>query len=122
MAKKSLKSLKNGGGSCSAGSAGPVVAPVTAGSEVTAGQSSSTEPAPSLSTSSLQSSSVGGKKRGKKSKTVKTMKGCGNAYCVKCRKKCNMNNCHNTTSKNGRKMLKGNCVHCNTKMNKFLPN
>ena len=108
MAKKSLKSLKNGGGSCSAG---PVVAPVTTGSV-----------APSLSTSSLQSSSVGGKKRGKKSKTVKMMKGCGNAYCVKCRKKCNMNNCHNTTSKNGRKMLKGNCVHCNTKMNKFLPN
>lgn len=72
--------------------------------------------------SSKRQSKSGGRTNSRKTKTVKNTSGCGTAYCVKCKKVCSMNNCNNAMSKNGRKMLKGNCVTCNTKMNKFLPN
>ena len=42
------------------------------------------------------------------------------AYCVKCKSKKWMSNANETTSKNGRKMIKGNCSTCDTKMNKFI--
>jgi len=42
------------------------------------------------------------------------------AYCVKCKATREMKNVENTTSKNGRKMAKGVCPTCGTKMNKFL--
>ncbi len=40
-------------------------------------------------------------------------------YCVKCKSKKEMNNITNAIAKNGRKMVKGNCSHCSTKMNVF---
>ncbi len=42
------------------------------------------------------------------------------AYCVKCKAKREMNNVKEVRSKNGRKMAKGVCPVCGTKMNKFL--
>ena len=42
------------------------------------------------------------------------------AYCVKCKDKREMNDVSETTTKNGRKMAKGVCPTCGTKMNKFL--
>ncbi len=40
-------------------------------------------------------------------------------YCVKCKSKKQISNATNATSKNGRKMIKGNCSTCNTKISKF---
>lgn len=40
-------------------------------------------------------------------------------YCVKCRKKTEISNATNSTSKNGRKMVKGNCPTCSTKICSF---
>ena len=37
-------------------------------------------------------------------------------YCVKCRQKRKIRNPKMGTMKNGRKMMKGNCEKCNTKM------
>ena len=42
------------------------------------------------------------------------------AYCVKCKEKREMNKVKEVRSKNGRKMAKGVCPVCGTKMNKFL--
>ncbi len=42
------------------------------------------------------------------------------AYCVKCKKKREMDNVTKTVSSNGRNMAKGTCPVCGTKMNKFL--
>ena len=60
-------------------------------------------------------------------KSRKTMRGGkrgnmggNNGYCVKCKTVRSMSNTRNSTTKNGRKMLKGNCPSCKTKMNKFL--
>ena len=41
-------------------------------------------------------------------------------YCVKCRASKTMQNCVKDIAKNGRPMLKGSCVDCSTKMNKFV--
>ena len=48
-------------------------------------------------------------------------------YCVTCGRKSGvksreMKDVKITKSKNGRRMAKGVCVKCGTKMNKFLPN
>ena len=43
-----------------------------------------------------------------------------NAYCLKCRKTCEMKSGKNTTLKNGRSAVKGVCVKCGTKMMKFV--
>ncbi len=42
------------------------------------------------------------------------------AYCLKCKNKTEMTNTSNSMTSNGKKVLKGNCTVCNTKMNKFL--
>lgn len=41
-------------------------------------------------------------------------------YCVKCKAKREMKNVTETVSANNRKMAKGVCPNCGTKMNKFL--
>jgi len=42
------------------------------------------------------------------------------AYCVKCKATKEMKDVTEAVSKNGRKMAKGVCPDCGTKMNKFL--
>ncbi len=42
------------------------------------------------------------------------------AYCVKCKEKREMKDPKEATSANGRKMLKGSCPVCGTKMNVFI--
>jgi ssDNA-binding Zn-finger/Zn-ribbon topoisomerase 1 len=42
------------------------------------------------------------------------------AYCVKCKETKEMKNPEETVTSNGRKMAKGVCPDCGTKMNKFL--
>jgi len=42
------------------------------------------------------------------------------AYCVKCKAKREMKDPNEDTTKNGRKMLKGTCPVCGTKMNMFI--
>ena len=42
------------------------------------------------------------------------------AYCVKCKKKVEMQNPTDAVTKNGRKMKKGICPICGTKVNKFV--
>lgn len=41
-------------------------------------------------------------------------------YCVKCRVKKEVENVKNKTAKNGRNMVQGNCMDCNTKCSKFI--
>lgn len=42
------------------------------------------------------------------------------AYCVKCKKKVEVQNQTDATSKNGRKMIKGSCPACGCKVSKFV--
>lgn len=42
-------------------------------------------------------------------------------YCMKCKKKVAIKNGQVVTSANGRKMVKGVCPTCGTKVNLFLP-
>ena len=42
-------------------------------------------------------------------------------YCVKCKMKREISNAEEGTTKNGRRVLKGICGSCGTKMCKFLP-
>ena len=42
-------------------------------------------------------------------------------YCVKCRKKQTIKDGNVETTKNGRKMAKGTCPECGTKVSRFLP-
>lgn len=42
------------------------------------------------------------------------------AYCVKCKAKREMKDAEETKSANGRKMMKGVCSVCGTKMNLFM--
>ena len=44
------------------------------------------------------------------------------AYCVKCRKKVNMNSPKEETLKNGRRAMKGKCPACNTTLCRILGN
>jgi hypothetical protein len=44
------------------------------------------------------------------------------AYCVKCRKKQKMTNSHTVKMKKNRYAIKGECIKCHTKMNKFIAN
>jgi ssDNA-binding Zn-finger/Zn-ribbon topoisomerase 1 len=44
------------------------------------------------------------------------------AYCVKCKEKREMVDAKEEKTSNGRRLLKGICPTCGTKMNKFLPN
>ena len=44
------------------------------------------------------------------------------AYCVKCKSKNEFNNGTIKTNKRGIRYLSGNCVSCNTKVNKFIKN
>lgn len=46
--------------------------------------------------------------------------GVGEGYCVKCRKARQMQNPHEKTMKNGRKMLQGSCAVCGTKISRIL--
>ena len=41
-------------------------------------------------------------------------------YCVKCKKKVEIENGHEKKTKNGRHMMQGHCPHCNTKVSVFL--
>jgi len=43
------------------------------------------------------------------------------AYCVKCKKKRSMKDARIVTNEKGRKMAKGVCPTCGTKMTLFLP-
>jgi hypothetical protein len=43
------------------------------------------------------------------------------AYCVKCKTKRTMQDARIVTNEKGRKMAKGVCPKCGTKMNRFLP-
>lgn len=43
------------------------------------------------------------------------------AYCVKCKKKVTMKNAKVVTNDKGRRMAKGVCPTCGTKVNLFLP-
>lgn len=43
------------------------------------------------------------------------------AYCVKDKKKVTVKNPKIVTSANGRRMVKGVCPNCGTKVNTFLP-
>lgn len=40
--------------------------------------------------------------------------------CMRCKTKKEMKNVKKTKSKNGRNMVKGECVKCGTKMSKFI--
>ncbi|KPJ88133.1 MAG: isoleucyl-tRNA synthetase [Spirochaetes bacterium DG_61] len=42
------------------------------------------------------------------------------AYCVKCKTKRTMKNAHVVTNEKGRRLAKGECPVCGTKMNLFL--
>jgi hypothetical protein len=42
------------------------------------------------------------------------------AYCVKCKKKTQMNDPHEVTMKNGKRAMKGTCSVCGTTMQTFL--
>jgi hypothetical protein len=42
--------------------------------------------------------------------------------CLKCKKKTDTLNSNKTTTKNGRKQLKGQCKICNTNRNQFVKN
>ena len=42
-------------------------------------------------------------------------------YCVKCKKKVTMKNAKVVTNEKGRRMAKGVCPNCGTKVNLFLP-
>lgn len=42
------------------------------------------------------------------------------AYCLKCKEQVEVDNVTEAVSKNGRKMIKGTCSKCNTKVNKFV--
>ncbi|MBU1199475.1 MAG: hypothetical protein KKF46_00925 [Nanoarchaeota archaeon] len=42
------------------------------------------------------------------------------AYCVKCKKKKEMQNGKEVTTKNGRRMMKGKCPTCDTTMCRIL--
>ncbi len=44
------------------------------------------------------------------------------AYCVKCRQKRPMKNAQETTMKNGRRAMKGQCEVCGTNLTLMLPN
>ena len=44
------------------------------------------------------------------------------SYCVSCRQKTNTTNSQVVATKNGRKMMKGNCEICNNKKCKFVKN
>jgi hypothetical protein len=54
----------------------------------------------------------------KTTKTTKTTKIM--AYCVKCKEKREMKDATEAVAKNGRKMMKGTCPVCGTKMNLFV--
>lgn len=43
------------------------------------------------------------------------------AYCVKCKTKRTMQDASVQVNEKGRRMAKGTCPVCGTKMNKFLP-
>ena len=43
-----------------------------------------------------------------------------NAFCVSCKEKREMSNAKNAVAKNGRHMMRGECVNCGTKMCKFV--
>ncbi len=43
-------------------------------------------------------------------------------YCVKCKASVEIADGKETTTKNGRKMMKGKCPSCGTTVCKFLPN
>lgn len=43
-------------------------------------------------------------------------------YCVKCKESRTMNEPKETTTSNGRRMMKGVCPVCGTTMCKFMPN
>ena len=62
-------------------------------------------------------------KKKRKTKKCKTEKKCNigseQAYCLKCKKACNVKNKDITTNNNRRRMI-GNCETCNTKVHKFL--
>ena len=74
--------------------------------------------------SALAPSKFGGSKTlkgGKKAGSKRTRGNCdGKAYCVKCKKMNTIKNCVNASASNGRKMIKGTCEKCGTKMNKFV--
>ena len=42
-------------------------------------------------------------------------------YCVKCKEKKTITNGVVVTTENGRRMAKGTCPTCGTKVNRFLP-
>lgn len=42
------------------------------------------------------------------------------AYCVKCKEKVKIKNPKETTTKNNRDMLKGECPNCGTTVNRFV--
>lgn len=74
--------------------------------------------------SALAPSKFGGSKTlkgGKKAGSKRTRSNSdGKAYCVKCKKMNTIKNCVNASTSNGRKMIKGTCATCGTKMNKFV--
>lgn len=94
---------------------------------VTAGNAVSLVPqpvGPVRAGSALAPSKFGGSKTlkgGKKAGSKRTRGNCdGKAYCVKCKKMNTIKNCVNASASNGRKMIKGTCATCGTKMNKFV--
>ena len=42
------------------------------------------------------------------------------AYCLKCKKKCEIKNEEIKTNKKGTRYISGNCKVCNCKVNKFI--
>ena len=69
-----------------------------------------------------QSLRNGGKKPNNKRKTMKKKKPMkkNEGYCLKCKKYRIINNAKEDTIKNGRPVLKGECIVCGTKMMKFI--
>jgi hypothetical protein len=64
-------------------------------------------------------------KRSKRSKASKSSKGSPSkhiAWCVRCHDNVKMTGCKLAKAKNGRLMLKGKCVECGTKVNRFVKN
>ena len=64
----------------------------------------------------------GGKKHSNKRKTMKRKRPMkkNEGYCLKCKKYRIINNAKEDTIKNGRPVLKGECIVCGTKMMKFV--
>jgi hypothetical protein len=65
---------------------------------------------------------MAGTRKGNKGAAKKGHMAADEAMCMTCKVPRKMQNAKIVTTKNGRKMMKGVCPVCGTKMNRFIPN